>query len=129
MANRLQLFSPEVSFASVGAAVPFNEGPTSNIDQENADFVCQALVKLLQGHPVSIDVLPDASDPRARADIPPTQPEAAIAELKVEETHALTQVANRNPGASQEEPPTKRLRDEPLSARDLQGHSEAMTKI
>ena len=67
-------------------------------------------------------------DPRVHADIPPTQPETAIAELKAEETHALTQVANRNPGASQEEPPTKRLRDEPLSVRDLQEHTEAMTK-
>jgi len=47
-ANRLQLFSPEVSFDELRAAVPDNEGPAPNLNQENADTVCQALVKLLK---------------------------------------------------------------------------------
>ena len=135
-ANRLQLFSPEVSFQELRAAVPFNEGPLPNLDQDNADTVCQALVKLLKGFPIAIDKLPDIQALAVHADIPPSQPDPGASQAvatsphkKPEEQHVLTQVALGNPEASDDELPAKRLKDEPLQVADLRNHKDTMTKM
>lgn len=41
----------------------------------------------------------------------------------------LTQVALGNPEASDDEPPAKRLKDEPLQVADLRNHKDTMTKM
>ena len=88
-ANRLQLFSPELSFEELRANVPSSEGPASNLDQNNANIVCEALVKLLKGFPIAIDKLPDIYDLAVHADIPPSQPEEEGPATKPEEQQAL----------------------------------------
>ena len=126
-ANRLQLFSPELSFEELRANVPSSEGPASNLDQNNANIVCEALVKLLKGFPIAIDKLPDIYDLAVHADIPPSQPEEEGPATKPEEQQALTQVPLGNPEASDEEQPAKRLRNKPLQVADLRNHKNAMT--
>ena len=131
-ANRLQLFSPEVSFDELRAAVPDNEGPAPNLNQENADTVCQALVKLLKGLPIALDKLPDIQARSEHADIPPSQAELAASQApsarnRPEEPPVLTQVVPEE--GADEEPPAKRLRNEPLEVADLCNHREAMTKM
>lgn len=130
-ANRLQLFSPEVSFDELRAAVPDNEGPAPNLNQENADTVCQALVKLLKGLPIALDKLPDIQARSEHADIPPSQAEleasqAPSARNRPEEPHVLTQVVPEE--GTDEEPPAKRLRNEPLEVADLCNHREAIPR-
>lgn len=135
-ANRLQMFSPDVSFEQLRAAVPKAEGPTADIDQVHADTVCEALVNLLQGRPVSIDTLPDIHDLSVHAQIPatPTQAEPGSEgrhrspSQKREPAPVLTQVDLGNPEDSEEEVPAKRLREERLGVPELQEHREAMTK-
>ena len=41
----------------------------------------------------------------------------------------LTQVALGNPEASDDEPPAKRLKDEPLQVAELRNHKDTMTKM
>eukprot|EP00438_Fugacium_kawagutii_P022648 Skav224872 [mRNA] locus=scaffold1112:106653:107573:- [translate_table: standard] len=127
-ANRLQLFSPEVSFEELRANVPFNDGPVSNLDQDSASIVCEALVNLLKGFPVAIDKLPDIYDLAVHANIPPSQPEQEVPDTKPEEQQALTQVPLGKPEASDDEPPAKRLRNQPLQVADLRNQKDAMTQ-
>eukprot|EP00438_Fugacium_kawagutii_P032197 Skav209048 [mRNA] locus=scaffold2483:165932:166870:- [translate_table: standard] len=135
-ANRLQMFCPDVSFEEVRSAVPKAEGPSANIDQAHADTVCEALVNLLQGRPVSIDMLPDIHDSRVHARIPATpaegegEAERGSPSQELEPAPAvLTQVNAENPENSDEEAPAKKLREEVLGVPQLQQHREAMIKI
>ena len=119
-------------------ALPFLsiEGALPKLDQDNADTVCQALVKLLKGFPIAIDKLPDIQALAVHADIPPSQPDPGASQAvatsphkKPEEQHVLTQVALGNPEASDDEPPAKRLKDEPLQVADLRNHKDTLTKM
>ena len=130
-ANRLQLFSPELSFEELQTAVPVSAGPAPNLDQNSATDVCEALAKskLLKGFPIAIDKLPDY-DLTVHADILPSQlaHEPPESSTRPPEQQSLTQVALGNPEASDDEQPAKRLRHQPLQVADLRSHKDAVTK-